>query len=120
MAKVRRPERAEGTTRVTQADVAERAGVSISVVSRELNGCWESGGSSHFADGWDIRGCVISSAISSFRSRFCGTGISIHPNSTTASDQRNLTRLFSQGRCHGRQSFGDRRQVDHRIDAHYW
>ena len=38
MAKVRQPEQADHTTRVTQADVAERAGVSISVVSRELSG----------------------------------------------------------------------------------
>ena len=38
MTKSRRPEQTDGTTRVTQADVAQRAGVSISVVSRELNG----------------------------------------------------------------------------------
>ena len=37
-ARGRRPGQTEGTTRVTQADVAARAGVSISVVSRELNG----------------------------------------------------------------------------------
>ena len=38
MAKVRQPYQTDHTTRVTQADVAERAGVSISVVSRELSG----------------------------------------------------------------------------------
>jgi LacI family transcriptional regulator len=38
MAKSRTSERTNTSTRVTQADVAERAGVSISVVSRELNG----------------------------------------------------------------------------------
>ncbi len=34
----RAPDKTSDTTRVTQADVAKRAGVSISVVSRELNG----------------------------------------------------------------------------------
>lgn len=38
MNKVRPAQRPESSTRVTQADVAARAGVSISVVSRELNG----------------------------------------------------------------------------------
>ena len=38
MGRARGPKPTDETTRVTQADVARRAGVSISVVSRELSG----------------------------------------------------------------------------------